>query len=69
MESILFLLSNQTQKADEIIVVDDSSPENIVEITNKYRVKYVRLEKNSGVAVARNKGLELSNSDVTVFIF
>lgn len=68
LESILFLLSNQTQKADEIIVVDDSSPENIVEITNKYKVKYVRLEKNSGVAVARNKGLELSNSDVTVFI-
>jgi len=68
LENIILLLKNQTKPVDEIIVVDDASTEDIIDIIRKFKVTYYRLNKNSGVAVARNKGLELSSSSITVFI-
>lgn len=52
----------------EIIVVDDDSTDNSVEIAGKYKVKIIRLKKNSGPAFARNCGAERASGDVLFFI-
>lgn len=54
---------NQTYTNWELLLVDDCSPDNSAEIIKKYmekdtRIKYFKLEENSGAAIARNKALE-----------
>ena len=56
---------NQTHDNWELLMVDDCSPDNSADIIKKYakddsRIKYIKLEKNSGAAVARNKALHES---------
>jgi hypothetical protein len=46
-------------QADEIIVVDDGSTDNTKEVAEKWGVTYI-YQNNSGVAVARNRGIEES---------
>lgn len=53
----------QTYSQWEMLLVDDCSPDKSAEIIRSYterdsRFKYIKLEKNSGAAVARNVGLE-----------
>lgn len=53
-------ICKQTYKDIEIIVVDDYSNDNSVDLVNNYkdsRVKVIKLLKNSGAQVARNKGI------------
>jgi len=57
IESVL----NQSQKADEIIVVDDESKDNTKEIVLKYPVKYI-WQKNKGLSGARNTGIREATS-------
>jgi glycosyltransferase involved in cell wall biosynthesis len=59
IESVL----SQTYDNWEMIIVDDVSPDNSNEIIEKYvqrdsRIKLLKLEKNSGPAVARNRAIE-----------
>lgn len=54
---------NQTYKNWELLLIDDCSIDNSHEIIKKYikkdnRINYFKLRKNSGPAVARNKGIE-----------
>lgn len=66
MDSVL----NQTYKNIELIVVDDCSNDKTEEIVKKYndsRVKYDRLDKNSGACVARNKGVQLAKGEYIAF--
>ncbi len=59
-------VQNQTIKANEIVVVDDGSTDNIVEIMSKYPdVKLIR-QQNSGVATARNNGILSTNTKYIV---
>ncbi|UKI56577.1 MAG: glycosyltransferase [Treponema succinifaciens] len=61
---------NQTYKNIELIVVDDCSTDDTEEILksiNDSRIKYVKLEKNSGACIARNKGIELSTGEFIAF--
>jgi glycosyltransferase involved in cell wall biosynthesis len=50
-------LSNQTQKPDEIIVVDNNSTDNSVKIAKKYPVRIIK-EKEQGISYARNAGFD-----------
>jgi teichuronic acid biosynthesis glycosyltransferase TuaG len=64
---------NQSYEDFEYILVDDCSPDNSADIIQRFakkddRVKYVKLEENSGAAVARNKGLELAKGNFIAFI-
>lgn len=62
---------NQTYKNLEVIIVDDKSTDNSIDIINSYkdkRMKLIRLKKNSGVSICRNKGIESSCGDYISFI-
>ena len=62
---------NQTYKNLEIILIDDKSTDNSVELIKKIgdkRIKLIALKKNSGAAIARNKGIEKSSGDYICFL-
>lgn len=61
----------QTYSNYEIIVVDDASPDNTVEIVESYgdAVKLIRREKNSGICeVARSEGIAAAEGDYCAFL-
>ena len=62
---------NQTYKNLEIIVIDDKSTDNSVELIKSIkdkRIKLLELKTNSGAAVARNKGIEASTGEYICFL-
>ncbi len=60
---------NQTYKVDEIIVVDDGSDDNTLEILKNFGYKIrVIVQKNSGVSSARNRGIKNSSFDWITFL-
>ncbi|MGX1262642.1 teichuronic acid biosynthesis glycosyltransferase TuaG [Rossellomorea marisflavi] len=63
----------QTYVNWELIVVDDCSSDNTREIVTNYleqdnRIVYLRLEKNSGAAVARNAAIDLAKGEYIAFL-
>ena len=62
---------NQSFPVNEVIVVDDYSIDSvkIEEICNLYdSVKYIKNEKNLGLAGSRNKGVSFAISDIIAFL-
>ena len=54
-----------------IYLIDDDSSEDYNDILNKYKdmnIIYIKLDKNNGPAVARQKGIEMSSSKYIMFI-
>ncbi|WP_286242688.1 glycosyltransferase family 2 protein [Methanobacterium ferruginis] len=69
-ESIISLL-NQTYTNFEIIIVDDGSTDKTEGVIKKFkdnRIKYVKHEKNKGVAHALNTGIKESNGVFISFL-
>lgn len=72
LEKCLYSLVNQTYKNIEIIIVDDGSPDNSMNIIQKFvladnRVKVIS-QKNQGLSGARNNGMNNTNGDYIMFI-
>lgn len=64
---------NQTLKDIEIICVNDCSTDNCIDIVKEYvkkdnRIKVVNNEKNLGVGLSKNIGINLSNGEYISFI-
>jgi glycosyltransferase involved in cell wall biosynthesis len=61
---------NQTRVPDEIIVVDDCGPDDIIEALGDRieRVKYIRHDVNTGVGGARNTGFLASTGSIISFL-
>lgn len=57
----------QTFTDREIIVIDDASTDNSIEIATRYPVRVLRQE-NSGVCVARNNALSLASGRYVMFL-
>ena len=64
---------NQTYKNWEMVIVDDCSLDNSNEIIEDYikkdkRIKLIKLEKNSGPAIARNKAIKEAKGRYIAFL-
>lgn len=73
IESTIKSLRAQTYQDWEVIVVDDVSRDNGPEMVENYvkndkRIKLIKLEKNSGGAVARNRAIEEAKGKYIAFL-
>lgn len=73
IEKAIQSVLNQTYSNFEIIVIDDGSTDNSAQIIKKlaekdHRIRYYKLEVNSGVSIARNKGLSLARGKYIAFL-
>ncbi len=72
LERTLRSIANQTIKDFEAIIIDDGSIDStssIAKTFSKYDSRFIYYyQKNSGVAIARNKGIELSNGEYISFL-
>lgn len=69
IESVL----KQTYSNWEMLIVDDCSTDLGPSIVKKYskkdsRIKYIRMEKNKGAALCRNKAIELAKGEFIAFL-
>lgn len=63
----------QTYENWELVIVDDCSTDNTEEIIDRYiqkdnRIRYFKLEQNSGAAIARNKAVEVAQGIYLAFL-
>lgn len=66
-------LENQTYRNFEVIAIDDGSTDSTLKLINEYKSQgrmdlKVYHQDNSGVSVARNKGIELAQGEYIVFL-
>lgn len=69
MESLV----NQTIRDIEIILIDDVSPDSVPEMCDEWakkdpRIKVIHKEKNGGLGLARNTGLEVASGEYVAFV-
>lgn len=73
IEDAIKSVMNQTYKNWELIVLDDGSKDNTVNIINGLaaqdkRIKFYQNEKNQGVSVTRNRGISLAKGEWIAFL-
>lgn len=65
-------ICSQLKEDTEIVIIDDGSQDNSIDIINNYIEKYKNIKlfryENNGVSVARNKGIKQSEGDFLVFV-
>ncbi len=66
-------IQKQTYKDWELILVDDCSSDSSYDIISEYmkndkRIRYIKLEKNSGAAVSRNTGIKNAKGRFIAFV-
>ena len=63
-------LLKQSLKADEIIIVDNNSSDNSLEIIQEYKdyIKLICLKQNHGFSVAVNEGIKASNTEFVTLL-
>ena len=72
LERCLDSLVNQTYKNIEIIVINDGSKDNSINVINKYKKKYKNIvvidRENKGISVTRNEGIKIAKGDYIAFV-
>lgn len=64
LEEAIQSIYKQSRLPDEIIIVDDCSTDSTAEIASKHPlIKYIKHDKNKGLAAARNTGIKASTSE------
>ncbi|MBL7048419.1 MAG: glycosyltransferase family 2 protein [Nitrospira sp.] len=64
MESIF----KQAVKDMEVIIVDDCSTDNTVELVSKYPTRVIVMEQNGGPSISRNRGVSEAKGDIIFFL-
>ena len=60
-------IMNQSFKDFEVIVVNDGTPDNSIELIKDYPIKIIN-QKNQGISVARNNGVKHAQGEYLIFI-
>lgn len=60
-------IKNQTEKDYEVIVIDDGTEDQSIEIAKQYDVKIIH-QKNQGQSAARNRGIKEAKGDYLIFV-
>jgi glycosyltransferase involved in cell wall biosynthesis len=68
MPNLLDSIFNQAVTDMEVIIVDDCSTDDTVEVVSKHPVRVIRMEKNGGPARARNRGVQEAKGDIIFFL-
>ena len=75
LEKCLLSVLNQTYKNLEVTLINDQTPDNSVEIAEKFITehqlqnwKIYHLEENSGLSVVRNKGIDTAQGKYLFFL-
>lgn len=70
IEKTIKSILNQSYQDFELIIIDDCSSDNTREVIEKFedkRIKYIKLEKNSGANKARNIGIQNARYELIAF--
>ena len=67
IDGCLKSVMNQTYKDYEVIVVNDGTKDNSMDIVKKYDVKVIE-QKNQGLSAARNTGVKHAKGDYLIFL-
>lgn len=73
VEKAIKSVLNQTYKSIELILINDGSKDNSLNIIKKWEKKYPNIikifdQENMGVGKTRNKGIEVSTGDYITFL-
>ena len=68
MPNLLDSIFKQAVNDMEVLIVDDCSTDNTIEIANKYPVRVIQMATNSGPAKARNLGVIEAKGDIIFFL-
>jgi len=52
----------------EVIIVDDCSTDNTIEVAEQYPVRIIKMERNGGPARARNRGVREAKGEIIFFL-
>ena len=52
----------------EVIIVDDCSTDNTIEVAKRYPVRVIKMDRNGGPARARNRGVREAKGDIIFFL-
>lgn len=67
LEKCLASIKNQTYKDYEVILVNDGTKDNSMEIAKKYPFKIIN-QKNQGLSMARNTGVKEATGEYIIFL-
>ncbi len=71
IEECIDSVLNQTYENIELVIVDDKSSDNSIELVEKIcddRIKIIKLSQNVGAAQARNTGIDYATGDYICFL-
>lgn len=70
IEQCIEHIKNEIDDSVEIIIIDDGSKDNTLELCMKYKSDLIHVfhQENQGVSMARNKGLSLATGDYVMFV-